>query len=140
MKIWDNTGMCIFVVQDETSPAYLSCVGIPNIDYYDVTEDSVCQLGCHKLGRAIVTLEGVLPQAVHMFHLAEGADLLLCHKCRGDRKVYDEREVIMRFLHCHQVAKYMPDVAVLHADQDRLRLFVSVECEVEMYPDGMKRE
>jgi len=152
--------MVLFVVEDEGLVTYLSCTGISNIEW-NVIEESVCQYcgaamdgnrcsGCgntaspaggHSLGRAVVTLEGALPQAIPIFHLPDGAELLLCHKCRGDRRRYDAREVIMRFLHCHQVAKNMPDVAVLHPEQEeRLRLRVSVECEVEMYPDGMASE
>ena len=156
MKIWDNTGTCVFAVQDEGPPVYLPCTGISNIEW-DMIEEGICQycgsamkgircLNCggsilsgHKLGRAVVTLEGVLPQAMPIFYLPEEAELLLCYKCRGDRYHFDAREVVMRFLHCHQVKKNMPHVAVLHPEQeDRLRLFVGVECEVELYPDGME--
>ncbi len=157
MTIWDNAGTCVFVVQDEGPPAYLPCTGISNIEC-GMTEDGVCQhcgfamedsqcpncggpappVEVHKLGRAVVTLEGVLPQAVCLSHLPEGAELLLCHKCRGDRRVFNVQEVIMRFLHCHHVRKNMPDVAVLYPEQqERLSLRVNVECEVTMYPDGI---
>ncbi len=160
MKIWDNTGTCVFVAQDEGPPMYLFCTGISNIEW-SVVEGIVC-LYCgstmegarcpncsgtapgtsvRKLGPAVVTLEGILPQAISIFHLPEGAELLLCYKCRGDRLFFDAREVIMRFLHCHQVAKNMPDVVQLHIGrEERLRVLVSVECDVEMYPDGMGAE
>lgn len=163
MEIWDNTEMCVFMVRDEGPPIYLPCTGIPNIEW-DMAEDSICEYcgsamegircsncggvailavlirGCN-FGRAVVTLEGVLPQAANIFYLPEDAELLLCHKCRGDRYHFVAEEVIMRFLHCHQVKKNMPNVAALHPDrEERLRLFVGVECDVEMYPDGMESE
>jgi len=67
--------------------------------------------------------------------------LEMCHKCRGGDRHYIAEEVIMRFLHCHQVGKRMPDVAALSPDdEDQLRLLVDVECEVELYPEGMNRD
>ena len=156
MEIWDNTHMCVFMVRDEGPPVYLPCTGISSIEW-SVTK-GICQYcgsamegnkcpncagsvtSSHSLGQAIVTLEGVLPQAVSIFHLPEGAGLLLCNKCHGDdRYNFEVGEVIMRFLHCSQVAKRMPNVAALYPEQEeRLRLFVSVECEVELYPEGME--
>ncbi len=149
--------MSIFLVQDEGPPCYLPCTGISRIEW-SMAEVSVCQYcgtamkgsicsGCgniaspvseHSLGRAVVMLEGLLPQATPIFYLPEGAELLLCHKCSGSRCDFDEREVIMRFLYCRQVTKYMPNVAALHPEQeDRLKLFVGVSCEVELYPERM---
>lgn len=157
MEIWDNTHMLVFMVRDEGSPEYLPCTGISNIEW-SMTEENVCQycgsvmkdnqcpncggtalpVGIHNLGQAVITLEGTLPQAISIFHLPKGGQLLLCHKCHGIRSGFDAREVVMRFLHCSQVAKKMPRVAMLYPeDEECLHVIVDVECDVELYLDGM---
>ena len=105
MEIWSNAEMVVFIVEDEGFITYLPCTGISNIEWA-TTEEGVCQYcgtamegnrcsGCgsvapvageHSLGQAVMTLVGILPQAIDIFHLPEEAELLLCHKCRGDRR------------------------------------------------------
>jgi hypothetical protein len=89
------------------------------------------------LGHATVTFCGTLPASAFLFRIPDGAIFELARKCAGDRSRYLPSEVIMRFGNCKTVKKWLPALLALTPDEAApITLFVNVECDVELYPDG----
>lgn len=138
-------------------PVFLPCVGIQGIEWGTevkhtcqycgaVTEREVCPQ-CQNpalqsenfLGRATVTLLGPLPTISYLFHAPDGMEFRVTHRDYGLRSEYAPCEVILRLSNCKIVRKWLPDVLALIPDDTYcILLHIAMECDVELYPDGLE--
>ena len=154
VDLWNNQELFPFLLDGDDRPCLLSYIGIDNIDWEE-EKAQICEHcgathtgstcpGCgnpapgktiYSLGSAIATLSGPMPVASNIFHLPTGATIDILHRYCGPRDVYTECNVVMRLLNCRVIKRSMPNLC--YVTQELVRLYVSVECEVELYPEGI---
>ena len=154
----DNAELFPFLWKDGEPPQFLHCIGIDGIDWQEEKAElcgycgsarvgAVCS-NCgnpapgktiHSLGKAIATLFGLMPEAASIFYLPTGATIdIVWRRCRPPDE-YIARDVVLRLLGCKVVGRSLPNlIAIESGARELIRLYVSIECEVELYPAGME--
>ena len=155
-KMWGNQELCPFLLDGEKEPQFLFCIGVDSIDWRE-KEAQICEYcgaartgpicsSCgnpapgktiHSLGNAIAKLSGPMPIASSIFYLPVGATIDILHRCRGVRDKYTESDIVIRLLDCNVIGRSLPDLCITAGSEDYVRLYVSLKCEVELYPEGM---
>ena len=158
IDFWDNAELFPFLFKDGKEPQFLHCIGIDGIDWQEEKAElcgycgsarvgAVCP-NCgnpapgktiHSLGEAVATLFGPMPKAASIFYLPTGATIDIIHRHCGHPDVYAACDVVLRLLGCKVVGRSLPNLCAIESGaREQIRLYVSIECEVELYPDGIE--
>jgi hypothetical protein len=155
---WGNWHLVPFLLKDGEYPQFLFCIGVESVNWLE-EEAKICEYcgaqhtgpicsSCgntapgqtvHNLGKAVATLYGPMPEANSIFYLPTGVAIDIVNRPCGPRDVYAERDVVLRLAGCKVVGRKMPDLVCAMAEpQEMVILYVSIECEVELYPNGLE--
>jgi len=158
IDFWDNAELFPFLWKDGKLPQFLRYIGIDGIDWQEEKAElcgycgsarvgAVCS-NCgspapgktvHSLGKAIATLYGPMPEAASIFYLPTGATIDIVWRRCGPPDKYMASDVVLRLLGCKVVGRSLPNlIAIDSGARELIRLYVSIECEVELYPDGLE--
>ena len=157
---WINSDLRPFLLKDGEFPRFLFCIGVEGIRWLE-EEATICEYcgsehtgpvcancgntapgkSIHNLGKAIATLYGPMPEARDIFYLPTGATIDIVNRPCGPPDKYAECDVVLRFAGCKIVGRKMPNLVCTMAElQEMVMLYVSVECEVELYPNGLEEK
>jgi len=159
IDFWINTDLRLFLLKDDFVQ-FLHCIGVDGIKWQE-EEATICEYcgskhtgpicancgntapgkSVHNLGKAITTLYGPMPQAAAIFYLPTGATVDIVSRPCGPPDRYAESDVVLRLASCKVVGRKMPNLAnIIGGSEELVYLYVLVECEVELYPNGLEEK
>ena len=154
---WTTDAFFLFMLRDDEPPVYLPCVGVESIEWPEekIKQCEYCgaeHIGAvcsscgnpapgktiHSLGEATATLIGKMPKAKSVFYLQPGATIDIVNRPCGPWDIYCEQNVVLRLANCKVIGRRLPNLCAWESGNRDVELYVSVKCEVELYPDGIE--